>query len=56
MGYEMAEMKVESDSEVSELRPNEVYEFRQTGGFLKRAATRLEIVAWSDRDPGGGDR
>ena len=42
--YEMAGMKVESDSEVSEVRPNEVYEFRQTGGFLKRAATRLEIL------------
>lgn len=41
--YEMGGMKVESDTEVTEARANEVYGFRQTAGFLKSGGTRLEI-------------
>lgn len=41
--YDMGGMKVESDSKVSELRENSVYEFRQTSGFMKSGATRFDI-------------
>jgi len=41
--YEMSGMKVESDTEVTELAENRIYAFRQTRGFMKSAANRLEI-------------
>ncbi len=41
--YEMAGMKVESDSEETVREENRVYGFRQTSGFLKSGETRLEI-------------
>ncbi len=39
----MQGMKVESDTETSEILENSVYGFRQTRGFLKSGRTRLEI-------------
>jgi len=41
--YDMGGMKVESDSRVSELKENSVYEFQQTKGFMKSGATRFDI-------------
>ncbi len=41
--YEMAGMKVESDTETTDVRENEVIGFRQKGGFLKSGESRLEI-------------
>ncbi len=41
--YEMAGMKVMSDTEITEVQENRLYEFRQVGGFLKQGGTRLEI-------------
>ena len=37
-------MKVESDTEVTDIQENARYEFRQTKGFLKSGRTRLGIV------------
>ena len=41
--YELGGMKVESDTEVSRISANRLYEFEQKRGFMKSAATRLEI-------------
>ena len=41
--YEMGGMKVESDTETSEVQENKVYGFHQTGGFLKSGKNRIEI-------------
>ena len=41
--YDMGGMKVESDSQVSEVKENSVYEFCQTKGFMKEGGTRFEI-------------
>jgi len=41
--YEMSGMRVESDTEVTELAENRIYAFRQTRGFMKSATNRLEI-------------
>src|SRR3989442_1724201 len=41
--YDLAGMKVESDSEIAEMTENSVYEFRQTTGFMKEGKTRIEI-------------
>jgi len=54
--YEMQGMKVESDTETSEVVENSVFGFRQTRGFLKSGRTRIEIqpnekgssVTWSN--------
>ena len=42
--YDMAGMKIESDTEVTETPQDRVYSFRQTGGFMKTAETPLEIA------------
>jgi len=41
--YEVGGMKVESDTETTERRANELFGFRQTSGFLKSGANRFEI-------------
>ena len=42
--YNMEGMKVDADTEVTEIQQNEVYSFRQTSGFLKRGESRFEIL------------
>ncbi len=52
----MQGMKVESDTETSEILENSLFGFRQTRGFLKSGRTRIEIqpnekgssVTWSN--------
>ncbi len=41
--YDMSGMRVESDSLVSEVKENSIYEFCQTKGFMKEGATRFDI-------------
>src|SRR2546427_10208316 len=40
--YDLGGMKVQSDSEIAEVKENKVYEFRQTKGFMNEADTRTE--------------
>ncbi len=41
--YEMGGMKVESDTEETEVIPNHVYAFRQLKGFLREGSFRVQI-------------
>jgi uncharacterized membrane protein len=41
--YEVGGMKVESDTETTDVRENELFGFRQTSGFLKSGENRFEI-------------
>ena len=41
--YDMGGMKVESDTQVSDVKENKVYEFCQTKGFMKDGGTRFDI-------------
>ena len=42
--YNMGGMKVEADTEVTEIQENKIYSFRQTSGFLKRGEGRFLIL------------
>ena len=46
--YDMGGMKVESDSEVKEDNPNDVYWFEQTKGFMKSGGTKFQIASTND--------
>ena len=47
--YELGGMKVESDTETTEVVPNHIYAFRQINGFLKSGSFRLEISPQQNR-------
>ena len=50
--YTMGGMKVESDTETTDVIQNRVYAFRQTKGFLREGSFRVEIEP-SSNNPGG---